>query len=63
MHLGAHRGVDAIGTDEERAVDLFRRPIGGLRERGNTAVDGLAIAGDAAPQPDGIGPQPPDDLA
>jgi hypothetical protein len=51
MHLRAHRRVDAVGADQQRALGLGGCAVGVLDQRADAAVRVLAVAGDAAAEP------------
>jgi hypothetical protein len=62
MHLRAHRGMDAVGADQQRTARLRRRAVGVLDQRANAPVAELAIAGNPAAELDRLRPDPLDDL-
>ena len=58
VHLRAHRRVDAVGADQQRAARFGGRAVGVLDQRGDAAVGILAVAGDAAAEPHRVRPDP-----
>ena len=62
MHLRAHRGVDAVGANKQRAARLRRRAVGVLDQRADVAIVEFAIAGNPAAELDRLRPDPLNDL-
>ncbi len=62
VHLRAHRRVDAVGADQQRAVGLHGGAVSAFDQRGNGTVRILAVAGHAMAEPDRVGPGALDQL-
>ena len=62
MHLRPHRGVNAVGADQQRAARLRSRAVGVFDTRADATVGMLAIAGDAASKSHRLRAQPLRDL-